>query len=719
MEINKSSLRGKASLVILLIALGIALAAVLLPLTAGSFARTPQDGQVAERDYRAPRSLTYTSEVLTEQRRTAAEAAVTAIYTSPDTRVARRQMEQLRAALAYINSVRADSYATLDQKLADLQALDDLRLDEALLTKMLQMPEEQWQEIQQETLAVLERVMRSSLRPETMVETISRVPAMVSLALLEDQAQVVAALASAYVAPNSQYNEAATQAARLQARAEVEPVVRSLAAGQTIALQGEIFSPEDIEAMHLLGMEQPARQWPELAGAALVAVLMVLLSAFYMRRKQSIVAGEIRKTWVVAGLFLAFLVGARLVMPLYPQVVYAFPLAAYGMTIAALFGSEIAIVTTISLVILSVYGLPDGMELALVLLVTSVAGIRALGRARRVGAFLLAGVVAALTGAAMVLAYRLPLPETGLSQLAPPLAGVVLSGMVAAMVAILLHTLLARLLGTATPIQLVDLTRPDHPLLRILLRDAPGTYQHSLQVSNLVEQAAERIGLDPLLVRVGSLYHDIGKTSNAVFFIENQPPGYINPHDSLEPAESAAIIIRHVTDGLALARKHRLPRRLQDFISEHHGTTLARYQYVKAVKAAGGSEASVDPAAFRYPGPRPQSRETGLLMLADVAEARVRAELPVDEDALRAVVRSAVTDRVNSGQLDDTRLTLRDLTLIIDSFSATLRGVYHPRVLYPKLEAVTAPGGDAAAAPAALPPAQPPASQPPQEGSAS
>jgi len=223
------------------------------------------------------------------------------------------------------------------------------------------------------------------------------------------------------------------------------------------------------------------------------------------------------------------------------------------------------------------------------------------------------------------------------------------------------------------------------------LRNAPGTYQHSLQVSNLAEQAAEIIGADTLLTRVGAIYHDCGKALNPYFFIENQLPGNVNPHDNLDPVTSAQTIIRHVTDGLELSRKHRLPRRIQDFILEHHGTMLTRYQYAKAVDAVDGDESQIDENQFRYPGPRPKSRETAILMLADGSEARVRAERPADESELREVIKSVIEHRLSSGQLDETDLTLRDLDEMIDSFTTTLRGIYHPRLEYPNSKKDSAP----------------------------
>jgi len=232
-------------------------------------------------------------------------------------------------------------------------------------------------------------------------------------------------------------------------------------------------------------------------------------------------------------------------------------------------------------------------------------------------------------------------------------------------------------------LQLIELSRPDHPLQLLLLRNAPGTYQHSLQLANLVEQAAETIGADAMLARVGALYHDIGKLLNPYFFIENQPPGNINPHNDLDPESSAATIIKHVADGLDLGRKYHLPAQLLDFISQHHGTTITRYQYTRALEQAGMNKEAVDMEQFRYPGPKPSSREVALLMLADTCEARMRAERPKDEAELHELIKSVVKDKLELGELDETQLTLRDLEEIINSFRSTLRGVYHPRIQYP------------------------------------
>jgi hypothetical protein len=171
---------------------------------------------------------------------------------------------------------------------------------------------------------------------------------------------------------------------------------------------------------------------------------------------------------------------------------------------------------------------------------------------------------------------------------------------------------------------------------------------------------------------------------NPTFFVENQPQDQLNTHEDLSPNESAGAIIDHVNDGLGLARKHRLPRRIDDFILEHHGTMITRYQYSKALEDAGGDASRVDMEQFRYPGPRPRSRETALLMLADGAEARARAERPQDEEAIRKIVRSTIEIAQKQGQLDETQLTLRDLSTITEVFVNILRGTHHPRISYPK-----------------------------------
>ncbi|MCC7130411.1 MAG: HDIG domain-containing protein, partial [Anaerolineae bacterium] len=555
--------RRRAYLLALLVVSGLlALITVLTPLYRSSLTPVPREGEIAARDFRAPRTITFISEVMTNQRKEAAERSISPIYTSPDTRVARRQLEQLRAALAYISSVRSDPFASLDQKMGDLAALDDISLKSETAEAILRMADAYWQEVQQEAIVVLERVMSSAIRPETLDNARSQVPALVTLSLTEEQAAVVAELAAAFVAPNSEYSESLTQAAREQASQAVEPVSRSFVAGQTIALQGEVLGADDIEALQQLGLSEPERDLEDVISAVGLTLLLLFFMVIYLRRKPAFLSMEVRSFAVLAALMLVFLVAGRSILPFNGPAGYAFPLASCSLAIAALFGTELGLITSIPLAILVAFGLPNAQEMTFFFLIGSLFGVLALGRARRVIRFLWAGAAIAVAGTIVVIVYQLPLPTVSVQNLAVFSMAAFFNGLVSATIAILLHLLLAPMLGQVTPIQLIDLTRPDHPLLGLLLREAPGTYQHSLQVANLAEQAAERIGVDPLSIRAGALYHDIGKTVNPAFFIENQPPGFENPHNSLEPEESARIIIAHVTDGIALGRKYRLPRRI-------------------------------------------------------------------------------------------------------------------------------------------------------------
>ncbi|HMD80439.1 MAG TPA: HDIG domain-containing protein, partial [Anaerolineales bacterium] len=302
--------------------------------------------------------------------------------------------------------------------------------------------------------------------------------------------------------------------------------------------------------------------------------------------------------------------------------------------------------------------------------------------------FFRAGMAIALAGIAMLLAFRFPFTTTDGIGLLTLGGAAIFNGLASASIALLLQYFFAQSLGLTTALQLIEISRPDFPLLQFFLRNAPGTYQHSLQVANLAEQAAELIGADALLTRVGALFHDVGKANNPMFFIENQPQGQINTHEDLDPVEAAATIIAHVHDGVALARKYRLPRRIDDFILEHHGTMVTRYQYNHALENAGGDASKVDIEKFLYPGPSPRSRETALLMIADGAEARARAERPQDEESLRKIVRTTIESAQKQGQLDDTRLTVRDLSIVTDLFVTILRGTHHHRINYPKEQPV-------------------------------
>jgi len=258
-----------------------------------------------------------------------------------------------------------------------------------------------------------------------------------------------------------------------------------------------------------------------------------------------------------------------------------------------------------------------------------------------------------------------------------------LNGMASVSLTLILQYAVASFLGKTTALQLMDLSRPDHPLLQLIMTNSPGSYQHSLQVANLAEQAARNIDADPLLTRVGALYHDAGKALNPSFFIENQVSGSINTHDDIDPAQSASIIIKHVEDGLKLAREYRIPPEIEAFISEHHGKSMTKYQLSKAKELYGNGN-ELDLTKFEYPGPNPHSKETAILMMADKVEARARAEIPKTDEEIKQLIESSIDSILRSGFLDNTNLSLKNIQTIKESFFNTLKNTYHHRLRYPK-----------------------------------
>ena len=666
----------------------ISVAALVMPYSSRQSTLVMQLGDVSGQDVLAPYTLSYQSEVLTNQQREENANAVAPIYGSPDANVARDQLGQLRAGLAFINTVRQDSYASLDQKIDDLSALQSVNLSQETAQSILLLDESAWQNVQQETIVVLEQVMRSSIRQNRLDEARSSVSALVSLSIPEDQARIVAELASAYVMPNSFYSETLTQQARDEARAAVQPVTRTFLSEEVIVQRGQVVTAVDMEALQQFGLVQTEARWQDYFSAAVLAVAVLVLAALYLRYRPTL-AEDGRGLVMVALLYAVFLLAARLIIVDRTVMPYVFPVAAFGLLVASLYSSQAAMLFSFVLSVLAAYGLPNALDLTLYYFVGSLFGILFLKRAKRVMSYFWAGAAVTVANVAVLLAYRLPLASTDTFGMLTLIGAAALNGFIVASLTIVLQLFLAQWLGLTTTVQLLELARPDHPLLQFILRNAPGTYQHSLLIANLAEQAAEAIGADTLLTRVGSLYHDAGKARQPHYFIENQVPGSKNPHDALSPKESAKMILAHVPDGLKMAAKHHLPTRIKNFIAEHHGTLITRYQYAKALEAAGGDEKKVNISDFRYPGPKPQSRETALVMLADGCEARTRAERPKTREELRLLVKSVMDNRVAQGQLDETSITMQDLKTTQEVFISGLRGVYHPRLIYPELNEET------------------------------
>jgi putative nucleotidyltransferase with HDIG domain len=347
------------------------------------------------------------------------------------------------------------------------------------------------------------------------------------------------------------------------------------------------------------------------------------------------------------------------------------------MIITVLVGGRTALATQIAGA-LHVGMLSGQVELVAYVLVPALLGMAAVRRATTAREFAAGAGSVAIGNLGVVAAFTLVGQSTdpvGAFQLA---VAALLSGAGSGLLAFAGMAIFGHLFRITTVFELRELADPNHPLLRQLLLRTPGTYHHSLLVGNLAERAAEVIGADPLVARVGAYYHDIGKMRNPTAFIENQTG--TNPHDELDPLVSAGIVAAHVRDGLSLADRYHLPPMIREMIPGHHGTSVVKYFYQLAQQRGQNP----DEASFHYPGPRPRTKEAGIVMLADGTEASVRSLAEKKPETIRAMVERIVDDRLSEGQLDECDLTLRDITQIKNAFCELLLGVYHERIPYPE-----------------------------------
>ncbi len=650
-------------------------------------------GEPAPADVFAPRSLSYTSELLTEQARQQAADNVSEIYTPLNLSIGREQLAQAQAVFSFIETVRADNQASLEEKTAIIQAIDQIVIDESVALDLLAMNQSDFEMTKSEITRIIDNIMRQEFQENQLVDFQRQAERQASLGLSQAQRNVVTNLARQFIVATIFKDEEATRTAQENAAVQVEPVTRSIAKDQRIVRAGELITMEEEELLDQLGLLRQELNWRDVASFFLVSLLSVTLIVLYWRLFHSKLWDNGRYLSVLGGLILFFTLVAKLMASTSGDWPLLFPLAALAMLIAVVFDIRFSMLVTT--LIAAIYGLiaPNSLQLSLFMAVGALIAIFSLRDSQRIVAYFRSGIFAAFGGMIVLLMYALP-QEIELVSLLTQFIYSLGNGLLSAALTLVGFFAIGSVFGIITTLQLQDLSRLDHPLLQELLRRAPGTYHHSIMVANLAEQAAERIRANSTLVRVGAFYHDIGKMNRPPFFTENQEG--INPHDSLDPFTSARIIISHVADGLVLARRYRLPHQIQDFIAEHHGDRIVKGFYHKACAQAGDNADEVDIEKFRHNGPRPRSRESGIVMLADAVEATSSALRPNTSAAIEKLVNSIIDEDVMEGQLNNSGLSLGDIERIRHSFIETLKGRFHLRVKYPGNEALEAPEPTAA-----------------------
>jgi len=677
-----------------------------------------QAGDVAGADITAPRTLSWVSDVLTEQARNAASAAIEPVYDYSEPNAAKLAEDQVAAFQAAVKPIdnAFEPGVKADARKSILESA--LALSPDARQTLVAITADRWKAVRAEASRVLEATESKQIRDPDVPEARSGLAS--QMVLDPAERSLAAEIISPLVVSNSSYSEALTNQAK-QAAADAEPeVMVDYSLNQTIVRRGEKVTPAEMEAITEFGLTEARPDFARLGGWFLLSILVTgLLLAWIWRFR-----GQLWHRTNAIVLIGLIVVGTTLILKLVagrPGLAFIVPTAATGMLLAILLDAGVAaIVTGLIAAIAAALNTgplapnPNPTELMAFIFFGGMIGIITIRRGDRFQVFLRAGLAVAIVNVLVVAMFGfLGFHDArGVIEL---MGASILSAAGSAVAAVGSFAVLGSVFGILTVFQLLELANPSQPLLRRLLVETPGTYHHSLMVGNLAERAAEAIGADPLLVRVAAYYHDIGKLANPLAFIENQAGGE-NIHDQLDPEMSAQILKAHVADGIDIAYKARLPKSLIAFIPQHHGTAVMSYFIAKAREEAaapfGGTSTeegrraadAVDVGRYRHAGPKPQSREAALIMLADGVEASVRSLESRDEPAIRAMVHRIIGERLADGQFDECDLTLRDLNRIEDAFVQQLLGMYHQRVAYPQNKVVelesrrTASGGGSSSA---------------------
>ncbi|MDP1825758.1 MAG: HDIG domain-containing protein [Archangium sp.] len=509
--------------------------------------------------------------------------------------------------------------------------------------------------------------------------------------------RAVLRLARKQVRANLTVNIAETEARRKAAWEAVKPVILSIKKGQRIIGDGELVNEQHVLVTRSLRAQTSELDLLQLqlGGAGIVALLVsgawlfftASLRQFRPSRRDVAFMGLLA-TGLLGGLHLWVLV-ADVVHDGYPSIPiealqFAFPVAAGAMLVRFVLSESSALFFAIIFSALAGVLLGNSLSFFLFSLITSMVAADRIGRAKDRAGIFRAGFATGAVGFGLMIFIQLAAAKgLGLEALWSGVFALLAAAFLLPSLVLALTPLVEGIFGYASDLKLLELANLNHPALKELVLNAPGTYHHSIVMGSLVESAAEAIGANPLLARSCAYYHDIGKGRNPAYFGENQKGE--NAHDKLAPSMSAVIIKRHVTEGLEMAREYKLPRRVADAIPEHHGTRLVGFFFHKAQKELEGREDGkpLDEALFRYPGPKPQSRETALVMIADACEAASRSMPDPTTEKLRALVQKMINLIFSEGQLDECELTLKDLHLMGASFTSTLEGIYHARPQYP------------------------------------
>lgn len=629
-------------------------------------------------------------QVATEQARADAAESVPQQFKRDDSVTDERVEKINRLFIDARRNVEDDSMSESErmQNVADRQSFD---LSDEALRKLVRISPDELVKTQATTRNIVQDVMGGGVAEEELEDARGRVDRQLVTANLGSNARFVAReIAHEAIVPNVVPDEEKTEAVRSAAAESVDPV--RINRGDTIVYKGEEVSEHQYRQLKELGLLNDAGQLWQHIGLAFFIMLLILFLFFTVEHLKRSLHNDNTRLLMLMIILIINLSGMKIVslgqrLEL-GDIGYAAPVALGSMLISLLIDVRLALFAgMIFSPVAAVLFNPEGGTLfdyrfGFVAFMTCTAAAFALASVRERSSVLWAGVIVAVVSVIPIAAmYLLTSGAFRWQEIMTSTGFGVGGGLLAAILTIGLLPFFEAAFGILSPMKLVELGNPNQPLLRQLLIKTPGTYHHSVLVGNLAEGAAEAIGADGLLARVGAFYHDLGKTKRPQFFIENQVNGE-NPHDKISPNLSRTIIINHARDGVDILREAGIPKPIQDIAGQHHGTTLLKYFYQKAKEQDDG--AHVLEEDFRYPGPKPQFKEAAIVGIADAVEAAVRSIGRPTPSRIEALVHKIIQDRLEDGQFDECDLTLKELDTIGKSMLETLQGIFHQRIEYPE-----------------------------------
>jgi len=634
-------------------------------------------GDAAPANIIAPKDIVdkATTEKLMEQARVSVKKTYTRDHTIPI-----EVKNNIEEFFYLISEVKDEQEISIQEKLDKIKTNSIIELEDKDIQTCLQAEVQELNDLKQSILDVTNQIMSVGVTPDALERSRNEARDFFDK---QDMRQSIKDLGCnisvSVIRPNMLPDIEGTQKDIDNAIGQVEPVV--IKKGQNIVSRGELINEAQIEILKASGLlKEGIIDIKLITGYALLIFILELLTVLYLKnfhRKIYQNTGNLMLIGFITIIVLFVSLGANIISS------YLIPTAAISMLITILLDVRVAILVNFSVAVL--VGLLAGSYDISVMIVALTGGLvgalKTMGSHQRRDLFF-SGLLVGVSNAFVIISMGL-LMGRGFIEIIRQSAWGLLNGGFVAVLTIGTLPIWENLFDIITPLKLLELSNPNQPLLKKLLMEAPGTYHHSVIVGNLAEYAAREIGADSLLARVGAYYHDIGKVKRPYFFNENQIYS-ANPHDKITPSLSTLIITSHVKDGVEMAEKQKIPVVIRDIIKQHHGDSLLYYFYHKAKQGENSDKISKD--SFRYEGPKPQTREAAIVMLADCVEAAVRAMTGHSAGKMEGLVRKIIKERLDTGQLDECDLTLKDLDTIANAFCGVLGGIFHHRIEYPEMD---------------------------------